>query len=342
MKPRGTDQYGEQDPEAGESLRKKFVMDEFSAVPVGKEAENIRRTRGVLLNDGRETTLNLSASECIARDGWDDEAVKYAKVGTKLSHLYGGVYEVTKIEKGRIHVRNLEEGDPGYISTTPKNIKADEYRFRLQDSLGKAKEIKVYDTIFKDKSLRVKEFLNDLVGAIPAQHLNAIEEIRLDLLTGSKEGKFRMESSLLGKNGIVTLYLAPELFEDDETFSVALFLSTFYHELGHAIANAIRGTAHPGPRWTTMMKRDGNQMSEYAAITRSKSVKNDEGEVEDFAEAVSLYLSTDGARGPKYSRLREACRNRFEYLDDLFENPVHQEVMNTNRLLRRVLGKQIP
>lgn len=347
MTPGKIDRHGEEGeslsrPE-GEKIQQNLVMDEgFFIRPVGKEAENIRRVNCLLLNDGKESSITLSAPERIARDGWDDQAVKYIRVGERLVHLHNGEYEVTAIERGRIHVRNIKEGDSGYIPTTSKDIKAHEYRFRIQDNLGKTKEIKVYDTIFKDRALRTKEFLNDLVSAIPAQHLNAIDEIRLDRFTDINHGKFGMESSLLGSNGVLTLYLVPENFEDDEEISAETSLYAFYHEFGHAIANKIRGTAHPGPRWTRAKKSDGNEMSEYSAKKRSKSVKNDEGEVEDFAEAVALYLATDGAKTERYAKYRVACRARFEYLDDLFGNPVHQEVMNTNRLLRMVLGRQVP
>lgn len=331
--------------------KKKFVMDEFPVMLVGKEAEHVKRTSVSVLSSGKDTTVRLRPSDRITREGWDDEHVFLAQKGDILMNFDGGdldqsMFEVTEVKRGVVHVRNLKDGYVAHISTTPRDVKAHEYRFRVSDSLNKRSEIKVYDMVFKDRSLKTTEFLFDLVAALPAQHFNSVKEIRIDKEGGrfsSGSGKFRTESSLLVSDGVLTLYLTPELVEEDP-IPIGVILGTLYHELGHAIAAAIRGNPHPGPKWTGAMKVDGNELSHYASKTRYKRLYGglkDQGEIEDFAEAVALYLSSDGARDIRYKKLREACRNRFEFLDDLFDNRVYQEVMNTHSLVRMILGKKI-
>jgi uncharacterized membrane protein len=83
-------------------------------------------------------------------------------------------------------------------------------------------------------------------------------------------------------------------------------LNTLRHELGHIKAHHYLGSMDPGVAWDAAIKADGVSVSKYG----------DTSPDEDFAEAVALYLGTNG--GMQMPSLLAKYPNRFKMLDKVF------------------------
>lgn len=301
----------------------------------GKNSENIKRVNVTRLSDGEETKLHLTSSDLLRRDGWTYESIKKARKGELVFNISGEIFDVLEVKKYQLKIRNHETGEEGFINCEPRNIKAYKYRYEIRDSMGKTKNITVYDIAYKDGSLDTCEFIDEIVAALPAQHLNAVDEIRIDKDNSEASGIFREEPGLFSNTKMINLYV------DNQGYNIQSVLENLYHELGHALIAALNGSTHPGKKWKQAMEADGNEISEYSAKTKYPK-QGDNGEIEDVAETVRLYLSTDGARTPKYASLRQSCENRFRIIDELLENPVLQQRANTSKAIKFLLKKNNP
>jgi|GEM_PF-4584499 len=316
--------------------RKKFVEDSLKLTNIsGKDAENIKKVNVTRLSSGEEMKLQLTSSDILRRDGWHYESVKNAEKGSLVFNITGEIFEVLEVKKYQLKIKNHETGEEGFIDFEPRKIKAHKYRYEITDVMGKTKEISIYDLVYRDKSLDTCEFIDDLVAALPAQHLNAVDEIRLDKENMEAGGIFREAPGLISNTKTINLYLDSDGYNLDDT------LETLYHELGHALISSLNGNPHPGKKWKQAMEADGNEISEYSAKTKYPK-KGDHGEIEDVAETIRLYLSTDGAKSPQYATLRKSCENRFKILDELFENPIHQQRANTSRAIKFLIKNTNP
>lgn len=317
--------------------QKRYIKD-LVEFPTGKEGEDIQRIDSITrLSEGKEIKVKLSTADVLTREGWDVDKLLKARKGDLLFDRFCNPYVVTNVKKGEISIRDAEdENIEGSISTGSRRIKAHEYSYRVDSSIGEPKIITILDMLYKDRSLATVEFFDDLISALPAQHFNSVDEIRIfEKPAGGKAGTSQKGCGVLLKPNVINLYL------DQDSYDLMEALETLYHELGHAIAKAIKKSAHPGKAWKAAMDADGNMLSEYAEKARYPKL-DDNGEVEDFAEAVRLYLSADGAKTTKNAELRNACENRFKILDELFSNPVYQQQFGTRRVIGRLLRKQSP
>ena len=95
----------------------------------------------------------------------------------------------------------------------------------------------------------------------------------------------------------------PKTFE--QTFPEALGI--FRHELGHVAASKYYGQLNPDQRWANAIMADSVVVSRYALNSG----------LEDFAETVRVYLSTEG--GLLSPRARWLLARRFALLDEIFE-----------------------
>ena len=285
----------------------------FESLPVGEVGIDIPRASVTRLTTGKDTELKLSAQESVERQGWNVDAVSRARKGDALINLSGQVFEVVGGDKRQLRVRDAQSGDEGTILFEPRAVRGHEYNYQLRAGT-RAKKIRVYDGAYKDRSLDTSEFLDSIMASVPAQCLDVFDKIRiLKMETTAKTGKFKAEPSLLSDTRSITLYVDADGYPTRET------VRTFYHELGHAIAKYVKGDVNPGKRWKKAMDADGNSVSEYSAKTRYPN-KGDHGEIEDFADTVMLYLATDGAKTPATQTLRDFCQNRFQKLDEVFED----------------------
>lgn len=281
---------------------------------IGQDGRNIERVAVVRLETGKETILKLSASDILIREGWQPTQVKNAQKGTVLMNIHGNeMYVVTSVDRNKLRVVKLEKnGEPGELTgeihLEPRNVKAHEYFYQVNDSVGYKKKIKIYDLAFKDRSPETSELIDDLISALPSQFLDCVSEIRIEREAQDRAGVARSEGSLFAKKEILILYVDSDIVSKQE------LLETFYHELGHNIAKSITGSIHPGPKWRKAMEEDGTTMSGYASERRYKDL-NDHGEVEDIAEAARFYFASDGSRDEKYKQILEACASRFNLLE---------------------------
>ncbi len=195
-----------------------------------------------------------------------------------------------------------------------------------------SKKIKVYDSVYKDRSLDTSEFIDSVVGSIPAACMEVFDEIEIHPQNVGKAGAFRAEPSLFSDRKVLALYVG------EEGYSAKEARETIYHELGHAIAKYFRGTTNPGERYKQAMQADGNAISEYASKTRYPK-QNDNGEIEDFADAVMMYLATDGAKSDQARALRDFCKNRFQKLDKIFTDLLARQSLGKLASLKRKISK---
>ena len=79
------------------------------------------------------------------------------------------------------------------------------------------------------------------------------------------------------------------------------------HELGHVLHIRRFGTSDPGKNWLRAIKRDGTSVSDYG----------DTDPAEDFAEAMRVYIQTDG--GTKDPQAMKDFASRFEIIDKLMK-----------------------
>ncbi len=282
--------------------------------PVGKEGRLIPRTSVSRLTSGTENRTKLSSAELLLRGGWAGAEVLHSRVDDVISNIFAETFRVVSNNKGKIGIKNIETGEVGEIDTTPRSVKSQDYKYHVRDvGTKRSGGIVVRDLVYKDKSIETAEFIDNLVAALPARYLDAIDEVRIERESLAAAGVFRIEMSFVSQKSIITIHVNPD------THSINAGLENLYHELGHAIAKKLRGNVHPGPKWTAAMKADGNSISEYSSKKKYKKKEyEDSGEVEDFAEAIRVYLAADGAHEEQHRALRQACANRFAVLDKLF------------------------
>ena len=304
---------GEEGYRAPEAHQAHYAENIFQSLPEMEVGVEIPRASVTRLISGKDAALKLSPQESVEGHGWNAEAVVSARKGDQLLNLSGQMYEVVGGDKKRLRIRAIEDGAEGVILYEPRTIKSHEYMYQLRDSAGNSRKIKVHDTVYKDRSLDTSEFLDHIMTSVPAQCLEVFDEVRILKRENSKGGKFKAEPALISNTRSITLYV------DAEGYPTAETLETFYHELGHTIAKYLKGNVNPGERWKKAMAADGNSVSEYAAKTRYPK-KGDQGEIEDLADTVMMYLATDGAKTDATKILREFCRNRFQKLDEVFED----------------------
>ena len=88
--------------------------------------------------------------------------------------------------------------------------------------------------------------------------------------------------------------------------------STLAHELGHVLHLKRFATMTPGKSWLGAIKKDGTSVSEYGDTKLQ----------EDFAEAMRVYIQTDG--GTKDPQALKDFANRFEILDNLMQKSIQE------------------
>lgn len=328
----------ERDSERHEIPKTQYAEDVFESLPKVKPGIEIPRIALTRLTSGKDGELKLSAQESAEREGWDPEAVVHARKGNTLLNRSGQLYEVTATDRDHLRIKGIEDGDEGAIFYKPRPTKSKEYTYQLRDRDGNSRKIKVHDAVYRDDSFDTSELLDSIMSSVPAQCLDVFDEVRiLKRETSSKGGKFRAEPSLISDTRSITLYVDPDIADPEEEI-----IQILYHELGHAIAKHLKGSTNPGARWKKAMDADGNSVSEYSAKTRYPK-REDHGEIEDFAETVKLYLSTDGAKTDATQRLRKFCENRFAKLDEVFDDlAARQKSSALGRLRKRVFGGETP
>ena len=300
-------------PAVSETPQQRYAETVFESLPPVEIGIEIPRASATRLTSGKTTEVKLSVKEKLGREGWDFQELAKVRKGGVLRNYSGELFEVVDVRKGQIKIRNHETGTEGEIVAQSRATKAHEYSYVLRDRAAHSKKVSVYETVYRDASLDTGEFLDAIIQSIPVQCMDVFDEVQIHPKSSDEGGSIRVEPSLFSDKHVLTLYV------DKDGYITKQAVETLYHELGHAIVKYLKGTMNPGRAWRHCMVEDAYPISEYAAKKRYPK-QNDNGETEDFAESVTLYLATDGAKTEKTKSLRKICGNRFEKLDQVFED----------------------
>lgn len=312
--------------------KKRYAEDILRTLPAIEIGRDIPRITVTKLVDGRDTRKKLSTSDLLDQQGWDSEAVLNAKKGDVLMNTTGEIFEVVSVNKGQVAIKNVETDHEGVIVCSARKIKVQKYVYHVADSAGKIRKISVFDMAYRDHSLDTTDLLDGLIKSLPTQCVNIFDEIQIHKELSSGGGKLRIEPSLLSDKKIIVLYVDPDIYNLEDV------RKTFYHELGHAIVKHFRGIVHPGKKWQQAMQADRNSVSEYAANKRYPK-QNDNGEIEDIADSIMLYLAADGAKNADTFELKNFCSNRFRILDSIFDELSQQQMGGIIDAIRRKISK---
>jgi hypothetical protein len=285
------------------------IFESLPSIEVGIDIPRVSATR---LSSGKAAEVKLSVKEKLGREGWDYQGLKQARKGGVLRNHSGELFEVLDVARGKIRIKNHETEMEGEIVAESRTIRAHEYAYTLRDRAQHSRKVKVYDTVYRDASVDTSEFIDSIIQSIPVQCMDVFDEIQIHRESGDTAGSFRVEPALLSDRNVLTIYV------NDEERVTAKAIETLYHELGHAIVKYLKGTPNPGKVWKRCMAEDGHPVSEYADKTKYPEL-SDDGEVEDIADSVKMYLATDGAKRDQARPLRDFCQSRFEKLDRVFE-----------------------
>jgi hypothetical protein len=304
-----------------ESRPETTVEDMLVGPPVGAEGRFVERVGISRIETGKETILSLSVTDNLTRQGWDPKMVRSAETGDYLYNVVGEGFLVTDRSADAVDIVELKDGKPGEISgcieLRGRTVKAQEYRYLTQSRDGQKRKIRIYDLVFKDRSLDASDLLDDVAASLPAQYLDCVDEIWIERKS-QDAGKTRQEISPFSKKNVIVLCIDPD---DVSDANKAELKKTLYHELGHSIIKMLnKGNVHPGATWKKAMEKDGTTMSTYAAKQRYPGMYEgmpDNGEIEDVAEAFCAYFASDGAHDDKYRGVRAATEARFEIIEKI-------------------------
>ena len=172
--------------------------------------------------------------------------------------------------------------------------------------------------------LSVQQKIQIAIGQMPAELLKGLKSISVHsfdergVFLGGSGAHVRGQKELVAdgcnRSTIVTssemvlssCSLGRLFYKNSFKFNGGL-IETIAHELGHVLANARFGSSHPGEAWMSAINKDGSSVSEYG----------DTKPEEDFAEAIRVYIHTDG--GTKNPKAMEDFTHRFEILDNLMQ-----------------------
>ena len=101
------------------------------------------------------------------------------------------------------------------------------------------------------------------------------------------------------------------------------------HELGHVLHVKRFGTPDPGKKWLRAIRRDGTSVSNYG----------DTEPAEDFAEAMRVYIQTDG--GTKDSQAMKDFANRFEIIDKLMKKNMQERTSLFNKFKKAMERRRV-
>lgn len=285
------------------------IFESLSPIEIGIDIPRVSATR---LSSGKAVEVKLSVKEKLGREGWDYQGLSQTRKGDVLRNYSGELFEVLATTRGKIRIKNHETNMESEIVAQSRTIRAHEYAYVLRDNVQHSRKVKVYDTVYRDASVDTSEFIDTVIQSIPAQCMDLFDEIHIHKESSDTAGSFRAEPSLFSDRNVLTIYVS------EEGYVPARAIKTLYHELGHAIVKHLKGTTNPGKVWKRCMTADGYSVSEYADKKKYPE-RGDDGEIEDIADSVMMYLATDGAKRDQARPLRDFCSNRFAKLDNIFE-----------------------
>ena len=145
--------------------------------------------------------------------------------------------------------------------------------------------------------------METVLSELPGNSLRSVKAIILNPHTKrSFAGPQRPDSNTT--DNLRRIHLAPVRYKSNHLSNI---LGTMRHELGHTTAVHKYGNFTPDNKYVDAAKKDNRSVSPYG----------DSGYNEDFAEAMRVYIETDG--GIKNPTLLRRYANRFEVLDEIMQ-----------------------
>ena len=188
-----------------------------------------------------------------------------------------------------------------WVDTTDKKLHA--IGITIPVDLGPAEEKRVIAAIYQ------------VLEHLPEKHIESVKQFRVNMEPDIHDlARGGTALATANREGIIDIY--PAGFNAASSADV---LKTTRHEIGHTIAVKLWKSFEPPAEWIEAINADNVSVSTYG----------DTGSVEDFAEAVMIYLSSDA--GKKTASYRKTYEHRFAYLDKLFE--AHPEKLGPLRKL---------
>lgn len=147
------------------------------------------------------------------------------------------------------------------------------------------------------------------ISQLPLLHIDALEKIEVNPSPNKWDefwkNKYNMSEPSSGSSGEKSIQVFPtgvqSLLSGDDHDMVR-------HEFGHLLAEKFFHSTMPPDEYTQLAHRDAHFPSNYAKASP----------MEDFAEAVRVYIQSDAGRSNP--ELRKQLENRFAYLDKLVTN----------------------
>ena len=166
---------------------------------------------------------------------------------------------------------------------------------------GKIHDIRMIIPANKDKSVNTHLFerMKKVLSELPADSLKTVDRIVLN----PQQVPFIAGSAGI-RGGLHQITLYPIRYKSS---SLSRFTKTMEHELGHTVAHARYGSSTPDRDYIDAITRDNHRVSRYGETNYD----------EDFAEAMRVYIETDG--GIKDPELLRRYANRFRILDEITE-----------------------
>ena len=166
-------------------------------------------------------------------------------------------------------------------------------------------------TINKSKitGKRVKQYLFGKPPLLPPLLINASVVDAWMRVTQRTSSRMRLKPNYLGNIGV-------------RGKTEGGLIGILAHELGHVLHIKRFGTPDPGKNWLRAIRRDGTSVSDYG----------DTKPAEDFAEAMRVYIQTDG--GTKDLQSMRDFANRFEIIDKLMKKNMQERTSLFNKFKR--------
>jgi hypothetical protein len=161
-----------------------------------------------------------------------------------------------------------------------------------------------YDEAYTNQ---VRNQVFQLMSMLPKRHIDAVKRVKVHLSPSSDDEFWRQTYKIDGTTAasawVGDINLFPTHFKE---LSPKTREGEFLHEFGHLVAQKFWKTSNPPQSYINAAERDRYTVSEYG----NKHWQ------EDFAEAVRVYLQTDGGKADPIARQRFS--HRFAYIDEIF------------------------
>ncbi len=254
------------------------------------------------------------------------DAAKIAKRDGVLP-LIGKKIETVEINGGRSTPTDFPASSTKKTGGDMVRMNANHYDLQFESG-GSRHSVRVIIPAAKNGSAdgRMLEKIKSVVAQLPADAVKDVDKITVNPYRNKwdeyweKEYKTKNFKSAatagerLGER-VIDIYPAGHKFTPP-----SMVANTMQHELGHIVAVRKYGETKPNAEWLKAIEADKRKVSDYGNNSHA----------EDFAEAMRIYLETDG--GARKPELLRKYAGRFKILD---------EIMNVDVSARQQIAEEL-